>query len=895
MADVNRLSTQVTSYTVFEENQVLTSQQLNQQTDYLDRQQRLTRARLIGIGIVCGLELQVTNTAITLGKGVALTSDGDLLEIAQPRTFTQFKTFADEDAKYPLFRPAETLLPLFELVEAEGVPLGNFSAETGRDLSGMVAVLYLESYFYDPDLCTGSGCDNLGKEARNNLRVLLVDAESAQQLLGDQQLLGRRYPLLPQFVMPRVILDPDQIADFTALGTSYRNVILAAIPTLKGVLQKTWQPLIQPLLADLYGNTDPTQNWGQILDNWQNKIQNSLIAVQYLYDFLHDLARAYAEFKEALFADNVLCVPPVELFPKHLLLGGSGALAELRHGFYESPQLNRKAAAIARVRFLHQRLDRMISLFQLPAVTTTIRITPSRSKCVGLGGRAIPYYYQPDQQQPLTGNWSFELSRRELQNGIYCYHAAALGGSSEAREPLKFDLYEHDFFRIEGHLGGDLETVEAALKKQIEDFNLPIQVLTLQIETGLPPLKIRPLGPLRDLQVMHRLYRQDLLLNLGNIRTFTAKVKDTVEQADDLPAKDVQAETLSYKAFVNDGAKELDQAITKLSSGLKVSYQQFKFNDFKVDYQNTVQKASGINKGVRGVTYASAFTPYETLLNDSKFKYLGWIEDILNKRRQRAEELSVFAKFLKEAPAMEHLGGTPKGGTFILVYSAGSKKVVADFCLPYWHVDVPEAEEPEEQTVEETDLKWIDFNDFLVKRADTKVLAEEVNQLKQNFNLFDIRLTGQENGLKVYAGSLKTYTDTIFDTSGKMAVAGGMFSDKELGTQAGMLEMLGNYMADIDRKAADGQATPEELALKKQAEAMSGQLINETVKGFQEKGTDIVPGSEEEKFMQTAIATNARMTDATEKQKLSVNLQNIQSNAGSKVYMSNMLNNLIMK
>ncbi|HEY5674904.1 MAG TPA: hypothetical protein VIR78_14445 [Malonomonas sp.] len=884
MADANRLSTQVTSHTVFEENQVLTAQQLNQLTDYLDRQQRLTRARLIGVGIVCGLELQLSNSNVVLAKGVALTTDGDLLNVEQPRKLTQFRKFTDEDAKYPQFRPDGTLLPLYELLEKGGEPLSNFSAATGSDLSGMVAVLYLESYFYDPDLCTGAGCDNKGQEARNNLKLLLVDAENATQLLGDPLLLTRRYPLLAPFKLARVILDPDKVTDYPLLGGEYRTVINSALPELKGVLQKTWQPLIRPLLAGLYGKTDPTLAWGQKLDALLAGAQNNLFGIQYLYDFLLDLAQAYDEFKEALFADNVICVPPVELFPKHLLLGGSGDLSELRHGFYESPQLNQKATAIARLRFLHLRIDKLLRLFQLPAVTTTIRITPSRSKCVGLGGRAIPYYYQPDNKQPLTGYWSFELSQRGLQNGIYNYHAEAQGGSVEAKTPLKYDLYGHDFFRVEGHLGGVVETVEAELKKQIEDNNLPIRLLTLQIETHLKPFRIRPLGPLRDLKVLHRFHRQELLENLGNIRTFTNKVKATVNQAQELPGKDVQAKTLSYKAFIDDGAAELEQAITKVSSDLKVSHSQFKFNDFKLNYESTVQKAAGINKSVRGVTYASAFTPYETLLSDSKFKWLGWIEGILDKRQLRAEELSIFAKFLKEAPAMEHLGGVPKGGTFILVYSGSSKRVVADFCLPYWHVDLPDVEEPEEDAVAENELDWTRWNDFLVQRTDVEELTEAFNGVKAKVDTFDWRLRTQE-----------TIADSILVARIDPKVdMGKVFENEALGANAGMLKEMARYMDLIDQRAAAGNATPQEVAMKEKVEEVSSGIINETVKGMQAGAKDVLPGSEEEKFIEVAIANSARMSVAG-KQKLSENLVVVQEGAAGKTRMANMLNNMIIK
>jgi len=69
-------------YPIFEANQVLSSSHLNQLFDYLDEQERLTRADLIGIGIVCGLEIRLDQTAspatIHLSKGCGDTSEGYL-------------------------------------------------------------------------------------------------------------------------------------------------------------------------------------------------------------------------------------------------------------------------------------------------------------------------------------------------------------------------------------------------------------------------------------------------------------------------------------------------------------------------------------------------------------------------------------------------------------------------------------------------------------------------------------------------------------------------------------------------------------------------------------------------------------------------------------------------
>ena len=47
------------TYPVFEANQVLTNANLNEMFNYMDEQERLTRASLIGIGIFCGLEIKL--------------------------------------------------------------------------------------------------------------------------------------------------------------------------------------------------------------------------------------------------------------------------------------------------------------------------------------------------------------------------------------------------------------------------------------------------------------------------------------------------------------------------------------------------------------------------------------------------------------------------------------------------------------------------------------------------------------------------------------------------------------------------------------------------------------------------------------------------------------------
>ena len=79
-------------YIVFQPDQVLTNAHLNQLFHYLDRQNRLTRTKLIGMGIVCGFELEVilsqsSISSIKIHKGCGITSQGYLISDCNDRDY----------------------------------------------------------------------------------------------------------------------------------------------------------------------------------------------------------------------------------------------------------------------------------------------------------------------------------------------------------------------------------------------------------------------------------------------------------------------------------------------------------------------------------------------------------------------------------------------------------------------------------------------------------------------------------------------------------------------------------------------------------------------------------------------------------------------------------------
>ena len=102
------------NYPVFEANQVLTETHLNKAINYLDEQDRLTRANLIGIGIVCGLEItfDASNASIHISEGCGITSEGYQI-VESDIDLTSYRPYTvPGDLTYPPFKGI-TLCELF--------------------------------------------------------------------------------------------------------------------------------------------------------------------------------------------------------------------------------------------------------------------------------------------------------------------------------------------------------------------------------------------------------------------------------------------------------------------------------------------------------------------------------------------------------------------------------------------------------------------------------------------------------------------------------------------------------------------------------------------------------------------------------------------------------------
>ncbi len=260
-----KLSEISTQYHTFEDNQVLTKDQLNEFIEYFEDQDRMSRIFLSGVGIVCGFELSYDSgkPSITISQGAGVTTDGDLIKLKKNIAgsnlksidlsaieYTHYKPFEDGFANYKFFKKLsvvdgkvkEVPIEMFELLSenAENAsPLSSFSkininlsskikdtslinlkdisvsefkdptSSRFRDslisgLTNKVVLLYLEAYEKKADLCTSIDCDSQGIEQVARLRVLLVSKADADYIASLDSIFSKHNTIDSFFNLPEV-------------------------------------------------------------------------------------------------------------------------------------------------------------------------------------------------------------------------------------------------------------------------------------------------------------------------------------------------------------------------------------------------------------------------------------------------------------------------------------------------------------------------------------------------------------------------------------------------------------------------------------------------------------------------------------------------------------------
>lgn len=479
---ITPLSEQLTSFPHFMPNQVLTHTQLNQLAFYLEQQDRFTRQRLIGIGIVCGLQADLivsgSTRTVEISKGVGVTSCGFLIDIPENVTFGKKKSYttpADYDP-FLLGSGAGTPITCLELKPDASTESG-VSNLTSGDVTNKIVVLFLDLEDKPNGKCLGENCDEKGNKWLFTLRVLLIDKATVNNVLkkaytpnvfgnplnnaGQQEQFFN-----PEYLLPTVFVERfgnttnnantdfnlSTIQTFTEFENTYINIIEKSSVRIANALYQTYE-LFKPIFdtqllitstpfAGFNGITAATNTLTlklkDLLDDTQSGYRKG--NCQYIYDFLRDVADTYHELRDELFALSSECCPDPSKFPRHLMLGELENIdlgkfdpydyatpTVYRHHFVSSRILNHQSTHLQKAKMLIERLKHMMSSLDFTDIITgdfgtePIKMIPDKLCCSTLGERHIPFYYNPTGTELLTRFWNFNytIQNRPYENRSY--------------------------------------------------------------------------------------------------------------------------------------------------------------------------------------------------------------------------------------------------------------------------------------------------------------------------------------------------------------------------------------------------------------------------------------------------------------------------------------------
>lgn len=713
------------SYPIFELNQTLSHHDLNNLFKYLNKQDLLTRANLVGTGIISGLEATFDEKEnwIRISKGCGITSEGYIIFVPEDKYYRYYNKFEGNllsCAKLPTI--TGTHYELDNTLRTEGIIIDKDT------LTKNVVALHYEEIDQQASCCSIK--DNRGSSNIVTIRVLLVPNGN----------IPKNDSLLSRSIVNEKISTPIQ-----RLNTVTPDEI---VEKLKGVAKNIKDNIgaaynvFSTILRDVSIGIDTIL--GRIPQGKDNNTLNH-------YNFLCDLTEAYEEFRVC--GEKVLLDyrPAAANFPCHLILNG-----QYRHHF-------RPATAsddYAQLNRLWSRIVTMIEYFNpdvasAPATDNSIRLTPSVYGAVPLSQKAVPYYYhnvinnQPPAKAIPYNVWT---GRENDERGIgYWYEdeQKKYYGYYHQANLNSYDLEKYNFVRIEGHIGipytedGTNKTVRENINDLAKNFQLPFKVVALSVEeesgrciSGYQKISFDILRKESN-DVAHAIVEvakkvvepeelkkvlQDAELVFADVEKATTvdkvriwaraavtamqdvgrkvtsgllKVKKVAEEVTAM--QQVATTAMANMTAVNDAkakAKIAEKAVKNVEKAVKYASEEAKKAvaaleqapnnqitslDSYLKSQPAEQSVVVSNYNLL-VLFAGSIEMTDVHCEKIIF-FLHWL-DATYTTYQQCKEFSSFKAFKDKHPGLQHKSGVPIGGTFILVYDANNK-VIADFCLPY--------------------------------------------------------------------------------------------------------------------------------------------------------------------------------------------------------------------
>lgn len=675
------------SYPVFEADQVLSQNDLNRLISYLEEQDHLTRVQLLGMGLVCGLNITKPSPAtLKISCGTGITSLGYLVPF-EGAEFTHYKTtnlsdsFLNPDIDQhtylenlyqytSVYEPFKTSIELLEADadEEDKQPL------TKDLIENKVVMLLVETLLIDQKNCVALDCDDKGKRLEFKIKPLLVDIELL--LKSDIELNDYSHANFDSLVLNRFNIPKKNLTKIADILKAYEHVIDKTLISINNY----FQPL-HNYYAEAFSQLDNynrLQDVSARIETVFNQQKNS-IYVQYIWDWIGDLADTYNEIVEFHALNPSLCCPDKGKFPFHILIGTTDIATEdifqdnelfkYRTPFIKTGVFSEEEKILkAQLKGLLEKLIRQIGSFNLNqevVIEKGIKITPSNAGKTPLSKKAIPFYYSEIKE--LNKKWSPELTLKNQNQNILSYHASLYNSTAQQIiNPLEYDIKDHDFFRIEGHIGEEYTKAITEVTSIQETFRLPFKVVGINAvdDTGRTVLFRNDGETWDDLELEYELAKRKLLNTVEFIVDWLNSNKSAVQEV--------------YPVFNQNFLTSLENTVTEFKTLLTDDFTEFlenyqtfydaleELNDLFLLHNTCIDLIQKNNESAVLQEIENRLDDFNNIILEDAFTII--YQEAVD-RWIRGVKSTFLSEFSKKHPALEHQAGVINGGTFVMVYS----------------------------------------------------------------------------------------------------------------------------------------------------------------------------------------------------------------------------------
>ena len=715
-------------YPIFEANQVLSSNHLNQLLGYLETGDLATRSHAIGTGWLGGAEAVFTKsgaklTSVDLSCGAGITSQGHLaviedckLEYAAAYNDPYVAPPKDDNSLgvkgYGPFwtgpasnREQRNILELMTEAEIDERP--ELDKTAARNLFQTIStqqhvlLAYVENEQQDIKSCVLEDCNDRGQRMLVKVRKLAM----------------RRMHIVPEnFKSPYADteLNPLQmkrVLDYSSenLPALYGTVFAHIVPEFAKALEAA-----RLEFSAYFPEGESTRTAANVKKRLEDQLK--LVAnpqIQVFYDYLRDLVSTY---NQMIYGGLCLTSQPCtdhSAFPRHLLIsemaqgGRSSLFRTARHYFRGPPGPSGEESAIWQLRQTYHKILKMTDQFRPNAVPKNdVRILPQDN--ISSSRNVVPYYYTITGSggRKLRALWNHKATKNRMLDdnnrmmNKTVFHYRDVNSSSE-KNGFSFNIDDKRMVRVEGVLGQNSNTAFARLEKLKKDFGLAFNIARVYTDDGFPE-DLQLAFDVSELDCSYQDCRTEFLFQLRAIEVFLTKTLGK------------HSDWLLYLKAQPAPADGLIRALEKLAAEFDGDLSQFDKNSFREHYIRLLAECAeyhgNLTLFIQEIVDHPLFsvglaqetdkegTPYNVLvalafcelkkqvtaiftsLNPNKI-----INLVAKYQAQFKAQLEVdqrqFKNFYKVHRGIEHIAGVTFGGTFVLLITDG--KVVGDFYLPY--------------------------------------------------------------------------------------------------------------------------------------------------------------------------------------------------------------------